>query len=58
MEVPNEVTLREVWMEVNGTVEGAQHIAIEDEGELYIWAHAKSDGYSQGKQKLPFIGFC
>ena len=35
-------------MEVNGTVEGAQDIAIEDEGELYIWSHANSHGHSQG----------
>ncbi len=48
MEVPNRVTLRNVWMEVNGTVEGAQDIAVEDGGELYIWSYAHSAEMPQG----------
>ena len=46
--MPNRVTLREVWAEVNGTIEGMDDITIENEGRLYIWSYANSDGYDEG----------
>ena len=47
-EVPERVTLREVWMEQNGTVEGASDLAIEYNGALYLWSHARTSGYPEG----------
>ncbi|XP_060557569.1 uncharacterized protein LOC132717977, partial [Ruditapes philippinarum] len=49
IEVPSKVTLREVWAEINGTIEGMNVIAVENEGELYIWSYANSDGYKEGQ---------
>ena len=49
IEVPSKVTLREVWAEINGTIEGMNVIAVENDGELYIWSYANSDGYKEGQ---------
>jgi hypothetical protein len=49
------MTLREVWSEINGTIEGMDVIAIENEGELYIWSYANSDGYEEGQLKATNI---
>lgn len=49
IEVPNKVTVREVWAEINGTIEGMDVIAIENEGELYIWSYANTAGYKAGE---------
>ena len=35
-------------MEVNGTIEGANDMTMEDEGELYIWSYANTDGDPAG----------
>ena len=43
------MTLREVWAEINGTIEGMDVIAIENEGELYIWSYANTNGLKEGE---------
>ena len=48
MELPNRLTLREVFMEINGTIEGAADIAVENEGELYLWSFANTANDPQG----------
>ena len=35
--VPDRVTVREVWAELNGTLEGTDDITVENGGELFIW---------------------
>lgn len=40
--VPDRVTVREVWAELNGTLEGTDDISVENDGELFIWSHARS----------------
>jgi len=55
IEVPNKVILREVWAEINGTIEGMDDITVENKGELYIWAYANSDTYNQGEIKATNI---
>ena len=55
IEVPRRVTLRGVWMEVNGTIKGAEDITIEDSGELYLWSYAHTDGNAVGTVKLENI---
>lgn len=47
--------MREVWAEINGTIEGMDVIAIENEGELYIWSYANTDGYKEGEIKATNI---
>ncbi|WAR26294.1 hypothetical protein MAR_011998 [Mya arenaria] len=55
IEVPNKVIIREVWAEINGTIEGMDVITVENRGELYIWSHANSDGYEKGEIKATNI---
>lgn len=43
------MTLREVWVEINGTIEGMDVINVENDGELYIWSYANTDGYNEGQ---------
>ena len=42
------VTMREVWLYLNGTIEGAKDFTIENDAQLYIWSYAKSHGYPEG----------
>jgi len=35
-------------MQQNGTVEGASDLAIEDNGELYLWSYARTSGDPEG----------
>lgn len=42
------MTLREVWAEINATIEGMDVIAVENEGELYLWSYANTDGQDEG----------
>ncbi|KAL4226615.1 hypothetical protein ACF0H5_014598 [Mactra antiquata] len=49
IEVPAKVTLRDVWVEINGTIEGMDVVTIENEGGLYIWSYANTDGYNEGQ---------
>jgi hypothetical protein len=37
--------MREVWAEINGTIIGLDDISVENEGELYIWSYANTEGY-------------
>jgi len=55
IEVPNKLNMREVWAEINGTIEGMDDVTVENEGELYIWAYANSHGYPQGQIKATNI---
>lgn len=45
IEVPSRLSLREVWMEVNGTLSEAHDYVIDRSGELYLWsaAHSKDE---------------
>lgn len=43
------MTLREVWVEINGTIEGMDVINVENDGELYIWSYANTDKYDEGQ---------
>lgn len=49
--MPNQVAVRGVWVEINGTVEGAQDLAIENEGEVLIWSYANTLGDPVGTFK-------
>ena len=48
MELPSRLTLREVFMEINGTIEGVADIAVENDGELYLWSFANTANDPQG----------
>ena len=49
MLIPDRVTLRDVWVEINATVSGMGEITIENAGELYIWSYARTEGYPAGE---------
>ena len=48
IEVPSRLSLREVWMEVNGTLSDAHDYVVDRSGELYLWSAAHSKGHSEG----------
>ena len=48
LEIPDRITMREVWGEFNGTIIGLDDIAVENEGELYIWSYANTQGSPVG----------
>ena len=47
--------MREVWAEINGTIIGLDDISVENEGELYIWSYANTEGHDEGTLKLTNI---
>lgn len=49
LEIPKRVTLRDVWAEINATVSGMDEITVENNGELYVWSYARTDGYPEGE---------
>ena len=49
MLIPDRVTLRDVWCEINATVSGMDEITIENAGELYIWSYARTTGFPAGE---------
>ena len=52
MKVPRRVTMREVWMEMNGTLEGTEDFTVENAALLYIWSHANTLGAPKGVIQL------
>lgn len=48
IEVPSRLSLREVWMEVNGTLSEAGDYVIDRNGELYLWSAAHSKDEREG----------
>ena len=48
MELPCRLTLCEVFVELNGSIEGAADIVVENEGELYLWSFASTANDPQG----------
>jgi hypothetical protein len=44
-----------VWAEINGTLEGTKELTIEDEGELWLWSHARTGGMEQGKVEVEVL---
>ena len=48
LEIPKNLNLRNVWMEVNGTISDSEEYVIDKNGALYIWSTGKTRGYSQG----------
>ena len=48
MEVPEHIIVREVWMWLNCTLQGASELTVEDEGEVKVWSHAHSIGEPDG----------
>ena len=49
MLIPDRVTLRDVWVEINATVSGMDEITMENAGELFIWSYARTEGYPAGE---------
>ena len=49
MLIPDRVTLRDVWVELNATVSGMDEITVENGGQLYIWSYAKTEGFPSGE---------
>ena len=43
------MTLKHVWMELNGTLMDVNNITVDDQGKLYVWAHACTENYVKGK---------
>ena len=48
MELPTRVTIRDVWLALNCTLTGMDEIAVENNGELYIWSYANTAGQPRG----------
>ncbi|XP_076091252.1 uncharacterized protein LOC143063127 [Mytilus galloprovincialis] len=55
LEIPERIAMREVWAEINGTIIGLDDISVENEGELYIWSYANTEGLSEGSLQLTNI---
>ena len=51
LDVPVRLTVRDVWMELNCTLERARDITVENNGQLYMW----SNGHSAGSDRGTFI---
>lgn len=55
LEIPERIAMREVWAEINGTIIGLDDISVENEGELYIWSYANTEGLPEGSLQLTNI---
>ena len=55
LEIPQRITMREVWAEINGTIIGLEDISVENGGKLYIWSYANTEGSPEGTLELPNI---
>lgn len=55
IEIPQRITMREVWAELNGTIIGLEDISVENGGKLYIWSYANTEGSPEGTLQLPNI---
>lgn len=48
LSLPNRVSLREVWMYVNGSVSDSQEYVVDRDGELHLWSGGNSEGEPEG----------
>ena len=46
--LPKRVSLREVWMHVNGSLSDSEEYVIDRDGELYLWSGGNSEGEQEG----------
>ena len=46
--LPKRVSLREVWMYVNGSVSDSEEYAIDRDGQLHLWSGGNSEGEPEG----------
>ena len=49
IKLPDRVTLRDVWAELNATLSGFDDITVENDGRLFIWSFARSNGKPAGE---------
>ena len=47
--IPDRVTLRDVWVELNATIIGMDEITVENGGRLYVWSYARTHGKPVGE---------
>ncbi len=48
LEVPPRLSLRDVWMEINGTLADALDFVVDSGGELYLWSYGMSRDEQEG----------
>ena len=46
--LPKRVSLREVWMYVNGSLSDSEEYVIDRDGELHLWSGGNSEGEKEG----------
>lgn len=48
LSLPKRVSLREVWMYVNGSLSDSQEYVVDKDGELHLWSGGNSEGEPEG----------
>ena len=48
LEIPKKLYLRNVWMEVNGTISDSMEYVIDQKGSLSVWSTGHTFGYPKG----------
>lgn len=48
LEIPKKLYLRDVWMEVNGTISDSEEYTIDRKGSLSVWSTGRTRNYPQG----------